>query len=152
MVRIVQDIDRWLGECGTTVERDAADGTRLIGECTVPAGHDGAHDDDGAGRLVAGRITGELRELADTVERVSQHFAWSAPAVNRDLTDAPCTIADGRDVLANLAVSLDTIGRRTTRLAEKIRAIDLEPDTPQPSGALRRCVPAPADPPLSAGL
>jgi hypothetical protein len=151
-VCFVLDIDGWLGECGTTVERDAADGTRLIGECTVPAGHDGAHDDDGAGRLVAGRITGELRELADTVERVSQHFAWSAPAVNRDLTDAPCTIADGRDVLANLAVSLDTIGRRTTRLAEKIRAIDLEPDTPQPSGALRRCVPAPADPPLSAGL
>jgi hypothetical protein len=126
MVRIVQDIDRWLGECGTTVERDEADGTRLIGECTLP-GHDGAHDDDGAGQLVAGRITGEQRDLADTVERVSQHFAWSAPAVDREVTDAPATVANGRDVLANLAVSLETIGRRTTRLAEKIRAIDLSP-------------------------
>jgi hypothetical protein len=63
MVRIVQDIDRWLGDCGTTVEHDDADGTRFIGECTLPAGHDGAHDDDGAGRLVAGGITGELRDL-----------------------------------------------------------------------------------------
>jgi hypothetical protein len=152
MVRIVQDIDRWLGECGTTVERDEADGTRLTGECTLPACHDGAHDDDGAGRLVAGRITGELRDLADAVGRVSQHFGWSAPAVDRDLTNAPSTIANGRDALANLAVSLNTIGRRTTRLAEKLRALDLEPDTPQPGGALPRCVPPPADPPLSAGL
>ena len=48
MVRIVQDIDRWLGECGTTVEHDDA-GTRFIAECTLPAGHDGIHDDDGAG-------------------------------------------------------------------------------------------------------
>jgi hypothetical protein len=45
MVRIVQDIDRWLGECGTTVEHDDAEGTRVIGECTLPAGHDGTHDE-----------------------------------------------------------------------------------------------------------
>jgi hypothetical protein len=49
MLRIVQDIDHWLGECGTTLEHDEADGTRLIGECTLPAGHDGPHDDNGAG-------------------------------------------------------------------------------------------------------
>jgi hypothetical protein len=111
MLRIVKDIDHWLGECGTTLEHDQADGTRLIGECTLPAGHDGTHDDNGAGRLLAGRITGELRDLADTVERVSQHFGWSAPTV--DLTDAPATVANSRDALANLAVSLDTIGRQT---------------------------------------
>jgi hypothetical protein len=113
---------------------------------------DGPHDDNGAGRLLAGRITGELRDLADTVERISQHFGWSAPTVDRDLTDAPATVANSRDALANLAVSLDTIGRRTTRLAEKIRAIDLEPDTPQAGGAPPRCVPPTADPHLSAGL
>ena len=113
MLRIVQDIDHWLGECGMTLEHDEADGTRLIGECTLPAGHDGTHDDNGAGRLLAGRITGELRDLADTVERISQHFGWSAPTVDRDLTDAPATVANSRDALANLAVSLDTIGRQT---------------------------------------
>jgi hypothetical protein len=37
MVRIVQDVDRWLGECGTTVEHGDADGTPFIGECTLPA-------------------------------------------------------------------------------------------------------------------
>jgi hypothetical protein len=31
MVRIVQDIDRWSAECGTTVEHDGADGTRVRG-------------------------------------------------------------------------------------------------------------------------
>jgi hypothetical protein len=116
------------------------------------AGHYGTHDDNGAGRLLASRITGELRHLADTVERISQHFAWSAPTVDRDLTDAPATAANSRDAPANLAVSLDTIGRRTTRLADKIRAIDLEPDTPQPGGAPPRCVPPPADPHSSPGL
>jgi uncharacterized protein YukE len=68
MVRIVQDIDRWLRECGTTVEHQDADGTRVVAECTLPAGHDGTHAEGGTGRLVAGRITGDLRDLADRVE------------------------------------------------------------------------------------
>jgi hypothetical protein len=41
MVRIVQDVDRWLAECGTTVEHRDADGTRFIGECMLPGGHQG---------------------------------------------------------------------------------------------------------------
>jgi hypothetical protein len=150
MVRIVQDIDRWLGECGT-VDHDDADGTRVIGECTLPAGHEGTHD-DGAGRLVAARITGELRDLAEAVERISQHFGWSAPAVDRDLTGAAGTIANSGDALANLAASLDTIRRRTTRLTQQVRAFDLEADTLRPGRAQLWCVPPPADPPLSAGL
>ncbi|MGH9235562.1 MAG: hypothetical protein ACRD0R_19755 [Acidimicrobiales bacterium] len=39
MVRIVQDIDCWLGECAATVEHAGADGTRLTADCTLPAGH-----------------------------------------------------------------------------------------------------------------
>ncbi|MGH9190876.1 MAG: hypothetical protein ACRDZ0_00165 [Acidimicrobiales bacterium] len=152
MVRIVQDIDRWLGECGTTVEHHDADGIHVIAECSLPAGHDGTRDDDGAGRLVAARITGELRDLADAVERISQHFGWRAPAVDRDLTGAGGTIANSHDALANLAASLDTIGRRTTRLTEQLRAVDLEPDAPRPGRAQLRCVPPPADPSLSAGV
>jgi hypothetical protein len=151
MVRIVQDIDRWLGECGTTVEHDAADGTH-VGECTLPAGHDGAHDDNGAGWLVAARIGGELRDLADAAERISQHFGSRAPAVDRDLTRAAGTLANSHDALANLAASLEGIRRRTTRLTEQVRAVDVEPDTPGPGRARLRCVPPPADPPLSAGL
>ena len=152
MVRIVQDVDRWLGECGTTVEHSDADGTRFIGECTLPAGHEGTHEDDGTRQLVAARITGELRELADAVDRLSDHFGWNAPAVYHDLTGALGTIANSSDALANLAASLDTIGHRTTRLAGQIRAVTLEHDAPLPRGARLPCVPPPADPPLSAGL
>jgi hypothetical protein len=154
MVRIVQDVDRWLGECGTTVEHDAADGTRVVGECTLPAGHEGAHDDDGAGRLVAARVGGELRDLADAVEGISEHFGWRAPAVDRDLAGAAGTIANSRDALANLGASLEGIRRRATRLTEQIRGMDLEPDAPGPGPCQPRirCVPPPADPPLSAGL
>ena len=36
MVRIVQDIDRGLGECGTIVEHNDADGTRVIGNARCP--------------------------------------------------------------------------------------------------------------------
>jgi hypothetical protein len=139
MVRIVQDIDRWLGECGTTLEHDQADGTRLIGECTLPAGHNAAHNDDGAGRLVAGRITGELRDLADTVERVSQHFGWSAPTVDRGLTDAPGTIANSRDALANLAVSLDTIGRQTPGSPRRSAPSTSSPTPHSPAGPTSMC-------------
>jgi hypothetical protein len=144
MVRIVQDIDRWPGECGTTVEHDAADGTRVIGECTLHAGHDGTHDDHGAGRLVAARFTGQLRDLADAVERICEHFGWSAPAVDRDLTGAAGAIANSHDTLACVVASLDTMRRRTTRLTEQLRAVDIEPDALRPGPAQQRCVPPPA--------
>jgi hypothetical protein len=152
MVRIVQDIDRWLGDCGTTLEHGAADGTHVVSECTLPAGHDGSHDDNGAGRLVAARIGGELRDLADAVERISEHFGWRAPAVDRDLTRAAGTLANSHDALANLGASLDTIRHRTTRLTEQLRAAGVEPDTRGAGRTRLRCVPPPADPPLSAGL
>jgi uncharacterized protein YukE len=152
MVRIVQDVDRWLGDCGATVEHSDADGGRYICECTLPAGHDGTHDDDGADRLIAGPITGELRDLADAVERVSEHFGRTAPDIDRELTRAPGTIANSYDTLANLTESLDTIRRRTARLADKVRVIDLEPRAMPAGGPSLRSVPPPADPPLSAGL
>jgi hypothetical protein len=46
MVSIVQDVDRWLGECAATVEHNEADGRRLITERTLPAGQQGRHDDE----------------------------------------------------------------------------------------------------------
>jgi uncharacterized protein YukE len=121
MVRIVQDIDRWLGECAQTTEHIDADGTRFTVECALPASHEGGHDD--SDRLLPGRrVTGELRDLADAVERVSQHFGWTAPAVDRDLTGASGTIANRHDALANLGVSLDSVARRSTRLAADARS------------------------------
>jgi hypothetical protein len=61
MIRIVQDIDRWLGECGTTVEHDDIDGgTCFIAEYPLPAGHQGAHD-DGTVWPAGARLTHELR-------------------------------------------------------------------------------------------
>jgi hypothetical protein len=148
MVRIVQDLDRWLGECDTTVEHDAADG--IIGECTLPARHEGTHDDDGAGRLPAARFGSDLRDLADSVERISEHFGTGAPASGPRPQRAAGTIANSHDALASLDASLDTI-RRRTRLTEQVRAVDVEPDTLGPRRGRLRCVP-PADPPLSAGL
>jgi hypothetical protein len=60
---------RWLGDVARR-SRDDAGGRWVIGECTLPAGHNGTHDDDGAGRLVAARITGEPPDLADAVGRI----------------------------------------------------------------------------------
>lgn len=123
MVRIVQDIDGWLGECAATVEHAGADGTRFTAECALPAGHQGAHD-DGDVPLAGRHVTGELRDLADAVERTSQHFGWTAPDVDRDLAGAPGTIANRHDAFANLAASLDTIRHRTSRLAAHVRGAD----------------------------
>jgi hypothetical protein len=92
MLRIVQDIDRWLGECPATIEHVDTDGARFISECALPAGHQGSHDD--SGRLLAGRcVTGELRDLADAVDRISEGFGWTAPDVDRDIAGAPGPIA-----------------------------------------------------------
>jgi hypothetical protein len=77
---------------------------------------------------------------------------WRAPALDRDLTGAAGTLANSHDALANLAASLDSIRRRTTRLTDQIRAADLEPDRLGQRRGRLRCVPPPADPPLSAGL
>jgi hypothetical protein len=120
MVRIVQDIDRWLGECAAATEHVDPDGTTFVVDCALPAGHQGDHDD--GNRLLPGRrVTGELRDLADAVEQISQHFGWTAPAVDRDLTRAPGSIANSDDMLANLATNLDTVARRAGRLAADAR-------------------------------
>jgi hypothetical protein len=91
LVRIVQDIDAWLGECTATIEHTYADGTRLVADCALPAGHHGPHVDLDA-PLPGRQTTGELRDLADTVERISQSFGWTAPHLDRDLTGAAGTL------------------------------------------------------------
>lgn len=126
MVRIVQDIDGWLGECAATVEHADTDGTRSTAECTLPAGHQSAHD-DGDVPLAGRQVTGELLDLADAVKRISQHFGWTAPDVDRDFAGAPGAIAISHDALVNLAASLDTIRHRTTQLAAHIRGADARP-------------------------
>ena len=120
MVRIVQDIDRWLGECAATIDHAEADGTRFTAECTLPAGHQGAHD-HGDVPLAARHVTGELRDLADAVDRISEGFGWTARDIDRDLAGAPGPIANRHDAFANLAASLDTVTRRTGRLAADVR-------------------------------
>ena len=77
MVRIVQDIDRWLGECAATIEHADADGTRFTAECTLPAGHQGDHDGDVP--LAARHFTGELPAGGHRV--VGQRDGGPAPAV-----------------------------------------------------------------------
>lgn len=147
MVRIVQDIDRWLGECAATIEHVDADSTRFVSECTLPAGHHGAHDD--SDRLLAGRrITGELRDLADAVERISRHFGWTAPDVDRDLTEAPGPVTSSNDALANVAASLDTVARRTTRLAADVRRAEARAPGPWAGGRVpgRHRTPGPGSP------
>jgi hypothetical protein len=60
------------------IEHAEADGTRFTAECTLPAGHHGAHD-DGDVPLAARHVTGGLRDLADAVDRISESFGWTAP-------------------------------------------------------------------------
>jgi hypothetical protein len=129
MVRLVQDVDSWLGECTARPEHVDPDGTRFTVDCSLPAGHPGDHD-DGNQPLPGRRVTGDLRDLADAVEQISHHFAWTAPAIDRDLTGAPGTIANSRDALANLADSLDTIARRGRRLAVDARIAALHAPGP----------------------
>jgi hypothetical protein len=128
MVRLVQDIDSWLGDCPAQTDHLDPDGERYVVDCTLPAGHEGPHHD--GDRLLPGRrLTGELRDLADAVERISQQFGWNAATVDRDLARAPGA-ANGPDALANLATNLDTIARRAARLAADVRRTALP--TPAP--------------------
>jgi hypothetical protein len=136
MVRLVQDIDRWLGEYAATIEHADADGTRFTVECTLPAGHQGAHD-DGDVPLAARHVTGELRDLADAVDQISEGFGWTAPDIDRDLAGAPGPIANRHDALANLAASLDTVARRTGRLAADVRRAEARVPRPAPGAGSR---------------
>jgi hypothetical protein len=131
MVRLVQDIDSWLGDCPAQTDHVDPDGERYVVDCTLPAGHQGPHDD--GNRLLPGRrLTGELRDLADAVERISQQFGWDAPAVDRDVARAPGA-ADGPDALADLATNLDSIARRTARLAADVHQTALPAPAPSPA-------------------
>ncbi len=119
MVRLIQDIDSWLGDCPSQTHYVDPDGDRCLIDCTLPAGHQGPHA-DGDPLLPGRRLTSELRDLADAVERISHQFGWNAPAVDSDLARAP-DATNGPDALANLATNLDAIARRTARLAVDVR-------------------------------
>lgn len=137
MVRTVQDVERWLGECGTPFEYDHADGTRAKADCALPAGHPVSHLEDREDP-VAGIVSGQLRDLADAAERASHEFGWKAPAIDRDRLGAPGTVANSDDALDNLATSLDTIGRRARALAGHVRDATLDPiDHRRPTARLR---------------
>lgn len=57
MVRLVQDIDSWLGECTAQTNHVESTGERYVVDCSLPAGHHGCHDD--GDRLLPGRrLTG----------------------------------------------------------------------------------------------
>jgi hypothetical protein len=149
MVRLVQDIDRWLDECAATIEHAEADGTRFTAECTLFAGHQGAHD-DGDVPLAARHVTGELRDLADAVDQISEGFGWTAPDIDRDLAGAPGPIANRHDALANLAASLDTVASRTGRLAANVRRAEARTPGPAPGAGAGvpggHCTPGPGSP------
>jgi hypothetical protein len=142
MVRLVQDVDSWLGECTARPEQVYPDGTRFTVDCSLPAGQTGDHD-DGNQPLPGRRVTGDVRDLADAVEQISHHFAWTAPDVDRDLTGAPGTIANSRDALANLADSLDSIASRAARLAAEARSAELRTAGPRVAGDTHTSGPRP---------
>jgi hypothetical protein len=131
MVRIVQDIDGWLGECAATVEHTDATGIRVSYECGLPGGHEGPHQDGTARMLIGSRTVDDLRDLADAVETMSQRFGWAAPGIDRERTGAPGTISNGHDALANLAVTLDTLGGRARRLAGRVGELALDQAEPR---------------------
>ena len=120
----------------------SSDGTRFTVDCTLPAGHPGDHNDSDQ-PLPGRRVTGDLRDLADAVERISQRFAWTAPDVDRDLTGAPGTIANSRDTLANLATGLDSIASRAARLAAEARSAALRTPGPRAPGDTHTSGPSP---------
>jgi hypothetical protein len=87
--------------------------------------------------LAARHVTGELRDLADAVDRISEGFGWTAPDVDRDTAGAPRPIANRHDALANLAASLDTVARRTGRLAADVRRAEARVPRPAPGAGSR---------------
>jgi hypothetical protein len=76
--RLVQDTDRWLAGCHAMVEHRYEDGTRSLGECELPAGHDGDHDGDPA-RLVGETLCVRARDLPTTRSGSATGSAGSPP-------------------------------------------------------------------------
>ena len=62
-------------------------------------------------RPLGRHITDDLRDLADAVERISQRFGWTSPAVDRDLTGAPGPIANSHDAWSSDPSGLQRVWR-----------------------------------------
>jgi hypothetical protein len=151
--RLVQDTDRWLAGCHARVEHRYEDGTRSLGECELPAGHDGDHDGDLA-RLAGETLCVRARDLADDTERLSHRLGWIAPNLDRQQCGISAIAAKDREELRDAGALLERVAHQATRLAHHVR-VELghdQPDMSNACGLAARCVPPPADPPLSVDL
>jgi hypothetical protein len=82
LVRLSENVERWLDECGAHVEAGEP-GDRYLMACGWPAGRDGPQGERST--PPAQRASDQARRLADRVEQVSQRLGWLALEVDTDL-------------------------------------------------------------------
>jgi hypothetical protein len=133
LVRLGQDIERWLNACNASVQRDV-EGFWGLAACERPAGHTGPHDDDPP-RAPAERLCDEARGLTDLNERVSHSIGWLAPVVDQRNAALDLLEPEHHETLHEFASMLDRIAHDARRLASRVRGLGLDQDGNQVASA-----------------
>lgn len=122
LLRRGQDIERWLGQCGTTVER-AYDGQVYRGLCELPAGHTGDHD-DGPPSTPAEQACADSWELADLSDQITHRLGWLAPVIDQRAATGAGPADDECESLRDAAATLGRVAHDAQKLASRLRSIE----------------------------
>ena len=107
-----RDVERWLGSCDASY---GVDGDETLRSCTLPAGHDGAHDDRPG---PAERADERATALAALATEVADSLAWTTLAIDAG-DDGP----EAADALVEAARRLAELARGAASLAAEVTAL-----------------------------
>jgi hypothetical protein len=132
LVRLGQDADGWMRSCGAPVAREAGRLT-ISGQCELPVGHRGAHDDDPRpSSLEAARD--ESRAIVDQATRVANHLSGLLPRLDqrRELASR-----EDRQLCQEAGEILSQVAWRASQLGQSLEALACSPRSAEPAARTR---------------
>lgn len=123
LVHLAQDVERWLGECGTEVTVRDEDGPYLDA-CTLPAGHTSPYHRPEGHNTPARTATERARDLASRFDSVSRRLAHLGPEIDHRHPANHHDIPEHRADIEELKTEVDQLTDYAVVLSRTLTATD----------------------------
>jgi hypothetical protein len=119
LVRQSQDVERWMDQCGASIDHDG----NPIGTCARPIGHTGHHNEAPPPSPVV-TARNEANGLADLTSRISHRLGWFAMYFDPNQPTNPELRAKQKKFLRTVGESLDKVVADAQHLRRRVHTME----------------------------
>lgn len=123
LARRAQDVERWIGECGTQV-RVREEGEIYLDTCTLPADHANPLHRPNGHNTATLDATDRARYVAGRFDHISRRLAHLGPEIDHRHRANHHDIPDQRADIQELKTDVDQLIRQSTTLSRTLTATD----------------------------